>query len=244
MKAVVLAAGDGGRLRPLTDSRPKVLLPVQDRPLISYPLDAIIAEGVTDIAVIVGHQADQVMEAVPGLVPGNVRIEFVYNPHYDGGNAVSVHAAKAFVGDNPFILSMGDHLIEPAVVSRLLAKDSDTHVLGIDSAPSLESQINDATRVLVDSAGRLLKIGKELDEWNAVDIGVFTFGPHVFDSIDRLHNRHGNSLELSQVMQYLADQDASVSTCDVEGLSWNDIDTIEDYLGAGGIEATRNGIRV
>lgn len=244
MKAVVLAAGDGGRLRPLTDSCPKVLLRLRDRHLISYPLDAIIAGGVTDIAVIVGHQADQVMEAVPDLVPDDVRIEFIYNPHYDGGNAVSVRAAREFVGDDPFILSMGDHLIEPAVVSRLLAMDSDTHVLGIDSMPSLESQINDATRVLVDADGRLLKIGKELNEWNAVDIGVFKFGPHVFDSIEKLHNQHGHDLELNQVTQYLADLTASVSTCDVEGLNWNDIDTIEDYVSAGGVGATLDGIGV
>lgn len=234
MKAVVLAAGDGGRLRPFTDSCSKVLLPIAGRPLISYPISAILEQGIKEIGVIVGHQANQVVELVPKLVPSNIKITFINNPHYDGGNAISVYMAKDFIGSDSFLVSMGDHMIEPEVMERMVSQDAEFHLLGIDSIPSMESQINDATRVLIDEDGSLLKIGKELKTWNAVDIGVFKFTSAVFNSMETLYSKYGNALELNQLMQFLAEQEPAVDTCDVEGLYWNDIDTIEDYVGAGG----------
>ena len=234
MKAIVLAAGDGGRLRPFTDSCSKVLLPIEGRPLISFPITAILEQGIEEIGVIVGHQANQVMESVPKLVPSDVKITFIHNPHYDGGNAISVYVAKDFIGNDSFFVSMGDHMIEPEVMEKMVSQDAEFHLLGIDSIPSMESQVNDATRVLIDEEGSLLKIGKELKTWNAVDIGVFKFTPTVFNSMEILYHKHGNALELNQLMQFLADQETTVDTCDVEGLYWNDIDTVDDYIGAGG----------
>ena len=231
MRAVILAAGDGGRLRPLTDTRPKVLLPIRERPLITYPLAALISEGITDIAVVVGYRARQVMDTLPPWVP-DARIEFIYNPAYLGGNAVSLGAARDFVGDEPFVLCMGDHIIHGNVVAGLLAAHDALVVLGIDSAASLDSQLNDATRVLVDDDGRLLRIGKGLETWNAVDIGVFRLRPEIFVTLDRLYERHGDELELNDLMQFLASHAPPVATCDVDGLYWTDVDTVEDYRSA------------
>lgn len=231
MRAVILAAGDGGRLRPLTDTRPKVLLPIRERPLITYPLAALISEGITDIAVVVGYRARQVMDTLPPWVP-DARIEFIYNPAYLGGNALSLRAARDFVGDDPFVLCMGDHIIHGNVVAGLLAAHDALVVLGIDSAASLDSQLNDATRVLVDDDGRLLRIGKGLKTWNAVDIGVFRLRPEIFTTLDRLYERHGDELELNDLMQFLASHAPPVATCDVDGLYWTDVDTVEDYRSA------------
>ncbi len=107
MRGVVLAAGDGGRLRPLTDRQPKVLLPVRGRPLISYPLEALVSQGITDIAIVVGYRARQVTEALQSWAPRDCSLEFVHNPDYEGGNALSLRAARDFVGDDPFVLCMG-----------------------------------------------------------------------------------------------------------------------------------------
>jgi len=106
-------------------------------------------------------------------------------------------------------------------------------VLAVDSEASLDSQLNDATRVQVDPDGRLIRIGKGLCQWNAVDTGVFRFAPSVFEKIDALHRTHGDGLELNIVMQSLAFEDPGVSTRDVEGLFWSDVDTIEDYRTVG-----------
>ncbi len=89
MKGVILAAGDGGRLRSLTGI-PKALLEVGGVSLIEYPLAALAAVGVSDIAVVVGYQADRLCHRLSELHPD---LSFVYNEVYDGGNAVSLYAA-------------------------------------------------------------------------------------------------------------------------------------------------------
>jgi choline kinase len=136
------------------------------------------------------------------------------------------------VGDDQFVLCMGDHIIERALVSMLLDAPPAAATLVVDSKPSLESQLNDATRVLVNGDNRLIRIGKRLRKWNAVDTGVFRFAPDVFSTVDDLCLREGDGLELTDVMRFLAAHDPHVDTCDVSGLFWTDVDTVEDYRNA------------
>ena len=244
MKGIILAAGDGGRLRPLTNDCPKVLLKMMDRPIISYPIDAMVAAGITEIGIVVGHQGDRVEAGVSELYYPNVRFTFLENPHYEGGNAVSVHTSRDFVGADDFVLCMGDHIIEQAIVPRLMTALPGPPVLCIDSAPRFDSQVNDATRVGTDDDGHLVRIGKELTAWNAVDIGVFRFGHRVFRVMDRLMEDHGWDLELSQVVQFLIDNEPPFATCDVSGFYWTDIDTEDDYRSTARYLESLNGSRV
>ena len=229
MRGVILAAGDGGRFRPYTYRTPKVLIQLRERPLISYPMAAMAKAGISEVGVVVGYQAGRIVEELTEWAPDGMRLEFIYNHEFDGGNAVSVRAARKFTGDSPFMLAMGDHVIEPGVAACLMGAPAHPVVLGIDSAASMESQLSDATKVLVNNKGHLLSIGKDLRRWNAVDIGVFVFQPSVFDVLDDLYSARGMDLELSHAMQHLANRPAGVATCDIEGLFWSDIDTVEDY---------------
>ena len=232
MQGVILAAGDGGRLRPFTYRTPKPLIRLRNRPLISYPLTAMAEAGIREIGVVVGYQAEQLIEGLTGWAPSGVRLEFIHNPQFEGGNAVSVRAARDFTGGRPFMLAMSDHVIEPGVAVRLTGEGEHPALLGVDSAAAMESQLSDATKVLVDGDGYLRRIGKELRTWNAVDIGVFVFQPSIFDTLDCLYKQEGADLELSRVMQHLANQPCGVTTRDIEGLFWSDIDTLEDYKSA------------
>ena len=228
MKGVIIAAGDGGRLQPLTLTSPKVLLPMWDSPLISYPLLSMSAAGIREVVVVVGYRSRQVVEGVRRLLPPWMRAEFAHNPHFNGGNAISLAAAEAYVDGSPFILSMGDHIIEPSVIPALAESPFDGPVLAVDTQPTLDCQVNDATRVLRDAEGRIRRIGKHLTRWNAVDIGVFRFPPQVFETIRVLQRTRGVALEMNEVMQHMAD-DRLVGTHDVAGMFWSDIDTVEDY---------------
>ena len=233
MRGVILAAGDGGRLRPYPYRTPKALIRLRERPLIWYPLAAMAEAGIREIGVVVGHQ---------GGAPrrGTARLDALRRPGWSSsttrsttaGNAVSVRAARAFAAGQPFMLAMGDHVIEPGVASRLAEDCGHPAVLGVDSAARMESQLSDATKALVDEDGYLRRIGKELRRWNAVDIGVFVFQPTLFDDLDHLYDLEGPGLELNRVMQYLANRPGGVATRDVQGLFWSDIDTVEDYRSA------------
>ena len=244
MRGVIIAAGDGGRLRPYAGRTPKVLLHFRNRPLIWYPIHAMALAGIKDIGVVVGHQASDVIESLMSWRSLGVRFEFINNPEFDGGNGVSVRAARQFVGTDQFVLSMGDHVFDPDVVSRVVSTRSSLPMLTVDSMASTGDQLVDATKVFVDRDGYLIQIGKQLNHWNAVDIGVFRFQLSVFDAFDLLYERHGSELELTWVMRHLVDQPHGVTTHDINGLLWSDIDTEEDYYRAGelfGLAADRDG---
>ncbi len=244
MKAVILAAGDGGRLHPLTLRTPKVLLPLAGRPLISYPLEALAAAGITEIAIVVGYKAEHVITALTARPPPGVSIQFIRNPRYQDGNAISLAAARQFVGQDPFVLCMSDHIIHPRIVSSLLASGKEAPVLCVDSAASHPSQLNDATRVLIDSQENILSIGKQLSTWKAADVGVFLLDNRVFPAIEHLQRNNGAHVELSQVVQFLVEHHPPFTTCDIRGLFWADIDTPEDYQTVTRLMESANGISV
>lgn len=227
MKGLILAAGDGGRLRPLTLETPKVLLEVAGDPLIHYPIKALRFAGVTEIAVVVGHNAPKVEEAVGNVYPD---IKFLYNENFLGGNALSIGLARDFVADDPFVVCMGDHPISPKIVAGLLSDPGDGNILCVDPDASLPAQLNDATRVLVDDGGYIDSIGKDLETWSAIDTGVFKMTKEVFSVIDLLTNSLGTEVSISDVVRYLGTIGRPFSICDVGGAFWSDVDTLDDYV--------------
>ena len=226
MKGVILAAGDGGRLRPLTDNTPKVLLELGGRPMIQYPLDALGLAGVSDIAVVVGYQHRKVIEA---LGPSYPHVTFIYNQHYLGGNALSVYAARYFVKNEPFVVCMGDHPISPDITRHLLSQYREGCVLCVDPEAWHPSQINDGTRVLVAPGGYVVSIGKDLKVWNATDTGVFKMTEEFIWAVERLMKKQGVQVSITDAVRSIENTGRVFSTCDVGGMFWADVDTLEDY---------------
>lgn len=241
MKGVILAAGDGGRLRPITLKTPKVLLDVGGWPLIHYPISALWQAGVTEVAVVVGHNATKVEEALAEVLPG---IKFLYNKNHLWGNALSIGVARDFVEDGPFVVCMGDHPISPEIVGRLLSHPWDGNILCIDPKASHSAQLNDATRVLVDGNGYVDRIGKGLKTWNAIDTGVFKMTPFFFSAIDFLTGRQGMEVGISDVVRHMGAVGQPFATCDVGGAFWSDVDTLEDYLAIDSMLSLREGSRI
>ena len=229
MKGIILAAGDGGRLQPLTRHTPKVLLNVGGHPLIHWPLTAMLSAGITEIGVVVGHNGQAIVDALACEERYNGCLEFIENPHWQGGNAVSLHAAHSFAGGEPVLLCMGDHAISPEILSRLLATEHEGSVLCIDSQPWHPSQINDATRVAVGPEGFVVAIGKQLTRWTAVDAGVFKLDAEVFDSIGHLRKGRDIHVEMSEVVRLYGKRNNPFLTCDIAGAFWADVDTVEDF---------------
>ncbi len=227
-RGIILAAGDGDRLGSLTAIRPKVLLPVQGKPLIWYPIEAMAAAGVSDIAIVVGYLGDSVIEALGNGDGFGVRLQYVYNPDYLGGNAVSVSKARAWAAGEPFVLCMGDHMIEPGIVSHLLQWSPIAETLCVDFAPADWLDFAEATKVVVDSSGYITHIGKELACWDGLDTGVFLLTEKFLDAIDELFPRLGTDVEISDVIRLLVSRGHHFDTCDVSGCFWADVDTKED----------------
>jgi choline kinase len=227
-KGIILAAGDGDRLGILTIACPKVLLPVNDVPLIRYPIEALVAAGISDIAIVVGYLGDKIIDSVGNGSDFGVRLKYIYNSDYLGGNAISVYMAREWAQGEPVVLCMGDHLIERKMVKHLLDRQVLNETLCIDYNPSQHHQLAEATKVIVDGAGCIKNIGKELVFWDAIDTGVFLLTESFFQALGELIPRRGIDVEISDVIRFLISQGRSFDTCNVSGSSWTDVDTKED----------------
>jgi len=227
-KGVILAAGDSTRLSPLTTACPKVLLPVNDKTLISYPIEALATAGISEIAIVVGYLADKVIEVLGSGSNFGVRLEYIFNPDYLGGNAISAYKARAWAQGDPIVLCMGDHLIERKLTRRLLNRLTHTETLCVDYTPAKHHVVAEATKVAVDNAGCIKGIGKDLIYWDALDAGVFFLTENFFQALDELVPRLGIDIELSDVIRFLVSRGHRFHTCNISGCFWADVDTEED----------------
>ncbi len=227
MNVVVLSAGQGGRLLPLTTNRPKCLIDFGGRSLLEWQVRALAAAGLDRITVVTGFGADQVREEAARLSAAlSVDVRTLHNPFYGvADNLASCWMARAELGGPTLILN-GDTLIEPAIVERLLAAPPAPITVSIDRKASYDA---DDMKVRTEG-GRLLAIGKTLSEGvNGESIGFLRFdlaGARLFVEAIEAAMTTPEGLQrwyLSAIDQIAAHTD-EVTVASVEGLEWGEVD--------------------
>ncbi len=221
-RALVLAAGQGTRLGNHT---PKPLFRLLGVPLLARTLFTLGQAGITDAYVVLSYEAEAIRQAIERLDRLCIRVHWLYNERWEEPNGLSVLAAE-HVLDEPFILTMCDHIFDPAVVSALQAKAE--IVRGVELAVDRDLKgvldLEDATKVRVVS-NRIAEIGKTLSDFNAVDTGVFLASPALFDAL-RQADQEGKHA-LTDGVRRLADRGLAGVT-EIGGLMWHDVDTARD----------------
>lgn len=223
-RALILAAGDGGRLGEYTADIPKPLVPVDGRPLISFTLEALAAAGIAEATVVVGYRSAQLVQAL-GEGPGP-RLEFVHNDRFHGGASLSLRAAGPALRAEPFLLLMADHMLSAAILGRLLSspRSERTSLVATDASHWPSAYADEATRVrLVRGSRAVAAIGKALEPWDALDTGAFLLAPAAWEAVDAV----SEDCELSVIFQELARR-GELEAVDVSGAPWYDVDTEED----------------
>jgi choline kinase len=238
MQAVILSAGQGRRLLPLTADRPKCLIDLGGKTLLQWQLDALLGAGVGPITVITGYAGEAVEAVVARHYAGRpVRVQF--NPFFQvADNLGSCWIARAdFAGE--VLLLNGDTVFEPAVVQRLLAAPAAPIRLVTDRKTSYD---DDDMKVIVDGV-RLLRIGKHLpvDAVDAESIGMLRFsadGARRFQVAVEAALREPDGLRwwYLSVIDRLADE-GLVETCPIEGLRWAEVDFPRDLDAARAVVA-------
>lgn len=231
MKALILSAGQGSRLLPLTEGRPKCLLPLGDKSAIEWQIWALQQGGVNEIVVVLGYHAPDVEIVLRRLESPNLKIRTIYNPFYKlADNLASCWLARHEM-DKDFVIVNGDTLFEPAIFQRLRASPSAPITVTVDQKETYDS---DDMKVKTDGT-RLLDIGKALplDQVNAESIGMLFFrgdGPKLFaDKLDEImHTPDGVKWWYLRAIGQIA-QEAEVQTCSIKGLKWGEIDFPADY---------------
>jgi choline kinase len=227
MRGVILAAGYGTRLAPLTTDRPKPLVPVMGRPLLDYTLDAFAQAGIEEIGLVAGYRGKMLAEHLRDHRYGT-QARCVPNPDYRRGNGSSIYAARAFVRGEPFVVAMADHLISVEIVERLLSAPMGGAMLCVDHQAHAPPQLNDATRVWVDEKRFVLHIGKGLKYWNGIDAGVFLFRATIFPILARLMGDESRPCTVTRAVRRLIASPEGLRACDISGCFWMDVDTLAD----------------
>jgi 1L-myo-inositol 1-phosphate cytidylyltransferase len=233
-EAVILAAGNGVRLSAASDL-PKPLLPVLDRTLLDYIIAALRGAAVRRLHIVTGHRGADIRRHVDAESRG-VEVNWIDNPQYLRPNGLSLLAAGGHVRA-PFVLLMADHLFEPLTLVRFLEQpvSLDGGLLAVDTKLDKIFDLDDATKVAT-RRGFVDRLGKDLTEFDAVDTGMFQFGPAVFDAM-RTSAEAGDE-SLTGGVKVLA-HGGGVQVCDIGAGQWVDVDTPEAWAHARRLAADR-----
>ena len=231
--AVILAAGEGSRLRSARSNAPKPLVHLRGLSIAERSIAQLQTAGVERFVVVLGCDAALVrheFERVAGR--RRCHISFVEAEDWERGNGCSAAAAAPLVGDSPFLLTMVDHLLAPEMIRKVLADPpaQDEVTLAVDHDTDNVFDLPDLTRVEV-SEGRIAAIGKDLATWNAGDTGLFYCSSRLFEGLARAHKQ--GKFSLTDGIEECAAQ-GSVRAIDVTRELWLDVDTPEAFQ-----EATR-----
>jgi choline kinase len=222
-EAVILMAGVGSRLGTAGGALAKPLVPIAGRPLICYTLDALLRAGIRTVHAVMGGNSERLGAALAPLFPAGLRFSTIINPEWQKQNGVSVLAAAGHV-QAPFLLAMGDHLFDFALLEALLAGADPIQVnLAVDRKVDSIFDLDDATKVKADG-DRLIEIGKQLSAYNAIDTGVFVCPAEIFTYL-KAAQRDGDC-SLSDGVRLMA-ADGKVRAVDIGDAWWQDVDTPE-----------------
>ncbi|PTQ11457.1 nucleotidyltransferase [Sphingomonas oleivorans] len=234
-KAIILSAGKGSRLLPLTESRPKCLIELSGRTLLEWQLDALAANGIEDVTIVTGFRADLVDE----VAETRNGVRTLFNPFYHvADNLGSVWMARERF-DRDTLLLNGDTLVSPELVARVLAEASAPISVTVDEKPEYDA---DDMKVLRRD-GRLLRIGKTLaaDQCNAESIGLLAFrgaGRQIFiEAVEEImHTPAGTASWYLKVIDSLADKN-EIGTVSIVGQEWAEVDFPADVDAARALTA-------
>jgi glucose-1-phosphate thymidylyltransferase len=229
MKGLILSGGKGTRLRPLTYTSAKQLVPVANKPVLFYGIEALAAAGVREIGMVVGDTQAEIRTAVGNGSAWGVTITYI-EQDAPRGLAHAVLISEGFINGEPFVMYLGDNLLnkgitgfveefvrEKPAAQILLARVPDPQMFGVAE--------------LAD--GRVVRLVEKPAEPKSdlALVGVYMFSPAVFDAVKAIRPSFRNELEITDAIQYLIDHGLEVRPHIVDGW-WKDTGKLEDMLEA------------
>ena len=236
-KALILAAGDGDRLYNLTKDKPKAIIQLLGLSLIERVILTTKQAGIKEFVIVIGYLGDKIKALLENGERLKVKIDYIENKEWQLGNGVSVLKAKKFLNDRFFLL-MSDHIFDARIIKEFVNINLKSSViLAVDRKEPLQGD----TKVL-ESNGKIVEIGKYIDESNCIDTGIFLCSPKIFNYIE-LEVKEGRT-ELSDGIAKAA-KNEDVEVFDITSINpyisamrkevkafWMDIDTVDDIVKA------------
>jgi glucose-1-phosphate thymidylyltransferase len=230
MKGLVLAGGKGSRLRPLTATGAKQLVPVANKPVLFYALEQLVAAGITDIGIITGDTGAQVREAVGDGTAFRARVTYLPQ-EAPLGLAHAVVTAHAWLGDDPFCMFLGDNFLR-----RGIAPYIDAFASAECAAQVLLKRVPEPAAfgvAVLDGDGRVVRLVEKPNEpiSDLAIVGVYFFGPEIHAITPRLRPSARGELEITDAIQALVDAGHAVRSAILDD-DWIDTGKKDDMLEA------------
>lgn len=215
MKAVILAAGQGTRLRPVTLTMPKPLVPVANRRLIVYAIEVLKTAGLTDIGIVVNSMESPIVEILGSGEELGIKLEYIVQTEQNG-LAHAIGLAQDFVGDEPFSVFLGDNIFQDKMTSLLTSFEASD-----DEAAIVLGEVPDPTRFGIAELkdGKIINVVEKPKDppSNMAIAGVYLFRKSIFDAISRIVPSARGELEITDAIGVLINDGKPVGSYNLEG---------------------------
>jgi glucose-1-phosphate thymidylyltransferase len=232
MKAIILAAGEGLRCRPLTLTRSKVMLPIANRPILEHVINSLEKNGITEIILIVGYEKERIMDYFEDGLNFGVKITYI-EQKAQLGTAHAIEQAKKFISpeDSEFLVLNGDNLVEPKTIADLLNNyEGDASLLTVRMENTagygvVLKERKKVTQILEKRPGDVSRI---------VNTGIYVFTPHVFEIIEKTPISENGEYAITDTLQIMINEGKDVNAVSTES-KWLDAVHAWDLLKANAI---------
>jgi glucose-1-phosphate thymidylyltransferase len=228
MRALVLSGGTGTRLRPITHTSAKQLLPVANKPVLFYGLEAIAEAGITDVGLVVGDTADAIKAAVGDGSAFGIRATYIQQ-EAPLGLAHAVLVARDFLGDDDFVMYLGDNFIVggiTALVNEFSAARPDAQIMLTQVADPRGFGVAE-----LGASGQVVGLEEkpQRPKSDLALVGVYMFTPAVHQAVRQLSPSWRGELEITEAIQWLIDNGNAVRSTTISGY-WKDTGNVTDML--------------
>jgi glucose-1-phosphate thymidylyltransferase len=229
IKALVLSGGRGTRLRPITHTSAKQLVPIANKPILFYGLEAIREAGIVDVGIVVGDTAKEIEQAVGDGSAFGLRVSYIHQEE-PLGLAHAVKISSDYIGREPFVMYLGDNLIMGGITDFVEEFDRNK-----PNAQILLARVDNPSDFGVAelSGGRVDRLEEKPKQprSNLALVGVYMFDHEVFAAVDAIAPSARGELEITDAIQRLIDTGKDVRAHEVTGW-WKDTGKLEDILEA------------
>jgi glucose-1-phosphate thymidylyltransferase len=230
VKGLILAGGLGSRLRPLTHTSAKQLVPVANKPIIFYGIESMAEAGIRDVGIVVGDTRDEIMRVVGDGSRWGIDIEYI-RQDAPAGLAHCVLIARQFLGDDDVVVYLGDNLVEDGIAKFVDAFEAERALAG---TPTLEGATEaPAAQILLTHVADPSQFGVAVldDDGNVVHlvekpadppsdlalVGVYLFDKRIHQAVRSIKPSARGELEITDAIQWLVDHGHRVTTKILEG---------------------------